>query len=194
MPFRSCLPVGGHGFYGLPLEESGATWVWADFRTSRSLRRGKPRGLHANSSGMGRTPLRKRGLRQCPRASLPKDVPSNRPRNLTLPRTRPDGATPNTRNNGETRWRLMPSQGSAALMVRDVDLPHVLAILEPIWAKTETATRLRGRIEQVLDWATARGHRDGPNPARWRGHLDKLLARPSKWPASNITQLYPSLR
>jgi integrase len=68
-----------------------------------------------------------------------------------------------------------------ALMVRDIELAHVLAVLEPIWApKTETATRLRGRIEQVLDWATARGYRDGLNPARWRGHLDKLLARPSK--------------
>lgn len=67
------------------------------------------------------------------------------------------------------------------LMVRDIELTHVLAILEPIWAeKTETATRLRGRIEQVLDWATARGHRQGLNPARWRGHIDKLLARPSK--------------
>jgi integrase len=67
------------------------------------------------------------------------------------------------------------------LMVRNVELAHVLAVLEPIWTeKTETATRLRGRIEQVLDWATARGLRDGLNPARWRGHLDKLLARPSK--------------
>jgi integrase len=67
------------------------------------------------------------------------------------------------------------------LLVRDVELAHVLAVLEPIWTKkTETATRLRGRIEQVLDWATARGYRDGLNPARWRGHLDKLLARPSK--------------
>jgi integrase len=67
------------------------------------------------------------------------------------------------------------------LMVRHVELAHVLAILEPIWTeKTETAKRLRGRIEQVLDWATARGYRDGLNPARWRGHLDKLLARPSK--------------
>ena len=68
-----------------------------------------------------------------------------------------------------------------SLMVRDVDLNHVLKILEPIWrTKNETASRLRGRIEQVLDWATARGYRDGLNPARWRGHLDKLLARPSK--------------
>ena len=67
------------------------------------------------------------------------------------------------------------------IMVSDVELAHVLSVLTPIWnTKTETAKRLRGRIEQVLDWATARGHRDGLNPARWKGHLDKLLARPSK--------------
>jgi integrase len=67
------------------------------------------------------------------------------------------------------------------LIVGDVALPHILAVLEPIWkTKTETATRLRGRLEQILDWATARGYRDGLNPARWRGHLDKLLASPAK--------------
>lgn len=72
-----------------------------------------------------------------------------------------------------------PKMGS--LLVRDIELLHVLSALEPIWStKTETATRLRGRIELVLDWATARGHREGLNPARWRGHLDKLLAKPSK--------------
>ncbi len=68
-----------------------------------------------------------------------------------------------------------------ALMVRDVALPHVLAVLEPIWrTKTETASRLRSRVELVLDWATARGYRDGLNPARWRGHLDKLLPAPGR--------------
>jgi integrase len=67
------------------------------------------------------------------------------------------------------------------MLVRDISLPHVLAVLEPIWtAKTETASRLRGRIESVLDWATVRGYRQGDNPARWRGHLDKLLPKPSK--------------
>ena len=80
----------------------------------------------------------------------------------------------------EAGWRNA-KHAIGGLMVRDVELTHVLAVLEPIWSeKTETATRLRGRIEQVLDWATARGYRDGLNPARWRGHLDKLLARPSK--------------
>lgn len=74
---------------------------------------------------------------------------------------------------------VYPKIGS--VLVRDVDLPQVLAVLEPIWkTKTETASRLRGRVESVLDWATARGYREGLNPARWRGHLDKLLPRPSK--------------
>ena len=63
------------------------------------------------------------------------------------------------------------------MLVRDVSLPHVLAVLEPIWAtKTETATRLRGRTESVLDWATVREYRAGLNPARWKGHLDSQPA------------------
>jgi integrase len=52
----------------------------------------------------------------------------------------------------------------------------ILKVLEPIWmAKPETASRVRGRIESILDWAKVRGYRSGENPARWRGHLDKLL-------------------
>jgi integrase len=62
------------------------------------------------------------------------------------------------------------------LLVRDIGLPQVLAVLEPIWtSKTETASRLRGRLESVLDWATTRGYRTGLNPARWKGHLDTVL-------------------
>ena len=67
------------------------------------------------------------------------------------------------------------------MLVRDIELPHVLSVLEPIWReKTETASRLRGRMESVLDWASARGYRSGPNPARWKGHLDKLLPAPGR--------------
>jgi integrase len=67
------------------------------------------------------------------------------------------------------------------VLIRDVELAHVLRIVEPIWrTKTETASRLRGRIESVLDWATVRGYRDGDNPSRWRGHLDKVLPAPSR--------------
>jgi len=67
------------------------------------------------------------------------------------------------------------------MLVTDIDLSHALTVLEPVWTtKTETASRLRGRIETVLDWATVRKYRTGENPARWRGHLDQLLARPRK--------------
>jgi integrase len=67
------------------------------------------------------------------------------------------------------------------LLIRDVSLPHVLEVLRPIWTtKNETASRLRGRIEAVLDWATVHKYRQGDNPARWKGHLDKLLPRPGK--------------
>lgn len=62
------------------------------------------------------------------------------------------------------------------LPVGEVDTSHVLAILQPIWAtKPETASRIRGRIESILDAATARGLRDGENPARWRGRLSAIL-------------------
>lgn len=62
------------------------------------------------------------------------------------------------------------------LAVKNVDTALVLRVLEPIWAKKpETASRLRGRIERILDYARVRGYRSGENPARWRGHLDKLL-------------------
>jgi integrase len=64
-----------------------------------------------------------------------------------------------------------------SLPVQAIDTGLVLKVLEPIWTtKPETAGRVRGRIEAVLDWAKVRGYREGENPARWRGHLDKLLA------------------
>lgn len=67
------------------------------------------------------------------------------------------------------------------LSVAKVDTALVMKILQPIWStKTETASRVRGRIESVLGWATVSGYRTGDNPARWRGHLDNLLAKRSK--------------
>ena len=94
----------------------------------------------------------------------------------------------------QSSWRSMRHRGQwlatlstyafpviGGLSVSAIDTTLVLKVLEPIWAtKTETALRLRGRIEQIIDWATVRGHRSGENPARWRGHLDKLLAAPTK--------------
>jgi integrase len=68
-----------------------------------------------------------------------------------------------------------------ALPVGSIDTELVMKALDPIWAKKpETATRVRGRIEAILDLARVRGYRDGENPARWGGHLDKLLPRRAK--------------
>lgn len=68
-----------------------------------------------------------------------------------------------------------------ALPVDHVELAHILQVLEPIWReKTETASRVRGRIEKVLDYATVSGFRAGENPARWRGNLDAILPAPGK--------------
>jgi integrase len=91
-------------------------------------------------------------------------------------------------------WRSVKSQAAwegtiaayvdpvfGPLPVQAVDVGLVLQAIEPIWStKSETASRVRGRIEAILDWATARGYRHGENPARWRGHLENLLPRPSK--------------
>ena len=66
-----------------------------------------------------------------------------------------------------------------SMVAADIDTATVLRVLEPIWVeKTETASRLRGRVEAVLDYATAKGLRQGPNPARWKGNL--ALTLPAK--------------
>jgi integrase len=84
----------------------------------------------------------------------------------------------------KAQWKSTLENYAAPLRAKPVDTigtDDVLAILKPIWmAKAETASRVRGRIEKVLDAAKARDFRDGENPARWRGHLDHLLPRPSK--------------
>lgn len=83
------------------------------------------------------------------------------------------------------QWRntlttyAIPELGN--LLVQDIKVQDVLRVLQPIWhQKTETATRVRGRIEAVLSWATVSGHREGDNPARWGGNLAELLPAPSK--------------
>ncbi len=83
------------------------------------------------------------------------------------------------------QWRstldtyAMPELGP--MLVSDIAVQDILRVLEPIWrTKTETASRLRGRIESILSWATVNGHRAGDNPARWAGNLKELLPSASK--------------
>jgi integrase len=84
----------------------------------------------------------------------------------------------------KAQWRMTLTIYAAPLRSKPVDTisaEDVLAVLKPIWTeKPETASRVRGRIEKVLDAAKAKGHRTGENPARWRGHLDHLLPKPLK--------------
>jgi integrase len=84
----------------------------------------------------------------------------------------------------KAQWKSTLETYTAPLRAKPVDTiatDDVLAVLKPIWTtKAETASRVRGRIEKVLDAAKAKGFREGENPARWRGHLDHLLPRPSK--------------
>lgn len=78
------------------------------------------------------------------------------------------------------------------MRVADIEVQDVLHVLEPIWkSKTETASRLRGRIEAVLSWATVAGHRKGENPARWGGNLKELLPPPAK--IAKVTN-HPAIR
>lgn len=83
------------------------------------------------------------------------------------------------------QWRAslerhaVPGLGDIA--VADITLHDILLVLRPIWMeKTETASKVRQRIERVLDYATVKGHRRGENPARWRGNLDMVLPAPTK--------------
>lgn len=83
------------------------------------------------------------------------------------------------------QWRATLEQFAfpvlGRLPVSDITVQNVLQVLHPIWTeRTETASRLRGRIESVLSWATVSGHRTGDNPARWAGNLKELLPAPSK--------------
>jgi len=82
------------------------------------------------------------------------------------------------------QWRSSLTEGIATLRSRpvdEIDTEAVLSVLKPIWfEKPETASRLRGRLEAVLDAAKAQGHRSGENPAAWRGHLSRLLPKRPK--------------
>jgi integrase len=100
----------------------------------------------------------------------------------------------------ESQWRntldtyAYPTIGDIG--VQDIDIGLVLDVLEPIWyEKTETASRVRQRIENILDWATVKQYRSGDNPALWRGRLDKLLPKrvkvqkPVHFPAMDYREL-----
>ena len=81
----------------------------------------------------------------------------------------------------ENTLRAYANPHIGSLSVQAIDTSLVMRVLEPIWtAKPETASRVRGRIESILNWAKVSGYRAGENPARWKGHLDHLLPAKGK--------------
>lgn len=98
----------------------------------------------------------------------------------------------------EQQWRTTLTVDAASLrpkLVSEITTDDVLAVLKPIWlAKPVTASRLRGRVERILDAARARGIREGENPARWRGHLSILLPRRLKAPGHHAALPYDQIR
>lgn len=85
----------------------------------------------------------------------------------------------------ETQWTnslntyAIPHLGE--LPVREIELPHIKAVLDPIWeTKTETANRVRARIENILGWCAVHGYRSSENPAKWQGYLDEVYPSPEK--------------
>lgn len=80
--------------------------------------------------------------------------------------------------NSLTAYAL-PVMGN--MPVSEIELPHIKAVLDPIWQeKTETANRVRGRIEKILGWSAIHGYRSSENPARWKGYLDEVYPSPNK--------------
>jgi integrase len=94
---------------------------------------------------------------------------------------RPSWRNPIHAKQWETSLKNYASPIIGKLPVNAINTDHVMKVLLPIWhEKTDTAKRVRGRIETVLNYATVRKHRQGDNPARWTGYLSELLARPSR--------------
>jgi hypothetical protein len=96
-----------------------------------------------------------------------------------------ENKSPEWRNEKHiAQWRSTIKEYCQSINTKDVsqiETHHIRQLLEGIWlTKTETASRLRGRIEAILDWATVNKYRNGDNPARWNGHLEHLLASPKK--------------
>ena len=178
----------GGGLY-LVVEASGAKrWVFI-YRRKRDGKQSEM-GL----GGLASVPLaRARELAAEARAALAagRDPLANREEQCTGPQIPAFGAFAEqviaTLESGwrnekhRAQWRSTLTTYCAPITakpVNEVTTEDVLAILQPIWTdKSETASRVRGRIEKVLDAAKAKGLRTGENPARWRGHLDHLLAK-----------------
>ena len=185
----------GHGLWLQVSEQGSKAWLFRYMRDGRARQMGLG-ALHTVSLQEARA--RARQARQVLLEGLdPIDVKHERRSRLRLEKARAltfkqcaddylgahAGAWKNAKHRAQWSATLdayaHPLIG--ALPVAAIDTALILKILRPIWQeKPETASRLRGRIERILDWATVQEYRRGDNPARWRGHLDALLPAKTK--------------
>jgi integrase len=181
----------GGGLYLSISANGGRRWVFLYRWQTEPGKPGKPTEIGLGSA-RDVTLARARELATNARAMLAEGTNPKHARSLTEAATFGECADkvleamePSWRNSKHAaQWRMTLTEYAAPLRplpVANVSTDDVLAVLKPLWsAKPETASRLRGRIERVLDAAKARGLRTGDNPARWRGHLDQLLPKPRK--------------
>lgn len=185
------------GVIGLYLQIIGGSRVWVYRYTHQGSRRRMGLGSYPavglaaareaaraalNLRNGGIDPLQARAeVRESARLAVARQMPFAQAADLFI--TEHEASWKNIKHGQQWRNTLekyaFPICGQ--LNVADIDQSHVLKVLAPIWhTKTETASRVRGRIEQIMDWSTAHGHRSGSNPARWRGQLEHILADPKK--------------
>ena len=179
----------GGGLYLIVAKTGAAKWIFRFMREGRSheFGLGSKRDVTLTKARGKAADARERlaaGLEPFPKAEA-EEAPKAAPTFGEEADALIAAMEPSWRNEKHrAQWRMTLDVYAKPLRdmpVDAIDTKDVLAVLSPIWTtKPETASRLRGRIENVLAAATAKGHRSGPNPALWRGHLDALLPKRTK--------------
>jgi integrase len=188
------LYADGGGLY-LQVSKNGASWIYRYMIAGRAREMGLgPRALfglaEARAKALDARKLRYQGIdpieaRRTERAKARLDVAKamtfNQCAEAYIAAHRAGWRNDKHAGQWEATLATYAAPVMGSLPVQSIDTGFVMKVIEPLWStRPETASRLRGRVEAVLDWAAARGYRTGENPARWRGHLDKLLPARSK--------------
>src|SRR5215470_9958861 len=191
---RPGMYADGGGLY-LQVTEGGASWVYRYMLAGRAREMGLgPLALYGLSEArtvaqdvrrlrhQGIDPIEaRRAARAQTRLDAAKAVTFQQCAERYIASHRAGWRNPKHAEQWESSLRRFAFPVIGALSVQAIDTALVMKVIEPIWEeKTETASRVRGRIESILSWAKARGYRTGENPARWRDHLNNLLPERSR--------------
>jgi integrase len=191
---RPGMYADGGGLY-LQVTEGGASWIYRYMLNGRAREMGLgPLALYGLSEArtvaqdarrlrhQGVDPIdARRAARAQTRLDTAKAVTFQQCAERYIASHRAGWRNPEHAEQWESSLRRFAFPVIGALPVQAIDTALVMKVIEPIWEeKTETASRVRGRIESILSWAKARGYRTGENPARWKDHLNNLLPERSR--------------